>query len=334
MAAAAMTTADAPAGRAGAIRVRVDRVTDLAEGIRAFDLVEPTGGELPAFTAGAHIDVHLPGGLIRQYSLCNAPSERNRYVIAVLRERDGGGGSAAMHDEVDEGSELWISQPRNNFPVSDEAGRFTFIAGGIGITPILSMLAEVQSRGKDFMLYFCTRSPERTPFLEDILPLVRTGKAVVHHDHGDLAQAIDLDAILCEPEPGEHLYYCGPTGLMDAIDAASAHWPEGTVHFERFTAPADTEAAVQEGDSEFEIEVSSTGEVFTVPADQTIVEVLAEHGIEVDVSCQEGYCGTCMTRYLGGKPVHRDSVLDEEDRQEFVMICCARSQGQRLVLDI
>lgn len=316
------------------MRVVVSRVRELVVGIRAYEFTRPDGATLPAFSAGAHIDVHLPGGLVRQYSLCNPSTDVNRYVIAVLREENGRGGSKAMHDDVHEGSELLISHPRNNFALARDAERYLFIAGGIGITPILPMLAEVQALGKEFRLYFCTRNRARTPFLEELTPLVSERRAVLHHDEGDINKALDLAAVLREREPDSHLYYCGPTGLMDAIAKQSAHWPQGTVHFERFSASADSQAPLQDGDSPFEVEIASTGEVFPIPADQTIVEVLRENGIDVDVSCEEGYCGTCMTRYTGGEPLHRDSVLDEEDRREFVMICCARSRGGRLVLDI
>jgi len=319
---------------ANLMRVVVNRVSDLADGIRAYELARPDGTALPAFSAGAHIDVHLPGGMVRQYSLCNASTDRNRYVVAVLREAAGRGGSAAMHDLIRAGSELHVSSPRNNFPLAPDAERYLFIAGGIGITPIRSMLTEVQSAGKAFRLYFCTRNRAKTPFLDELDPLIGAGRAVLHHDEGNIANALDLGTVLRKRESGAHLYYCGPPGLMDAIATHSTHWPKGTVHFERFAASTDAQTPLQADDTDFEVEIISTGDVFPVPANRTIVSVLREHGIEVDVSCEAGYCGTCMTRYVAGTPLHRDSVLDEEDRREFVMICCARSQGKRLTLDL
>jgi ferredoxin-NADP reductase len=325
---------DATAVNANLMRVVVNRVSDLADGIRAYEFARQDGAALPGFCAGAHIDVHLPGGLVRQYSLCNAATDLNRYVVAVLRETAGRGGSAAMHDLIRPGSELVVSPPKNTFPLSADAERYLFIAGGIGITPILAMLTEAQSVGKAFQLYFCTRNRARTPFLDVLDPLINDGRAVLHHDEGDINNALDLGAVLREREPGAHLYYCGPSGLMDAIARHSAHWPKGTVHFERFAAAADAPAPLQADDAPFEVEITSTGDVFPVPANRTIVAVLRDHGIAVDVSCEEGYCGTCMTRYVGGEPLHRDSVLDEEDRREFVMICCARSRGKRLILDL
>lgn len=322
-------------GPAPRLKVRVRSIADLAEGIRSFELAAADGGQLPPFAAGAHVDVDVPGGAVRQYSLCNHPAERHRYVLAVLKEEGGRGGSIAMHHRVRTGDRLTISPPRNRFPLVAGARRHVFLAGGIGITPIMSMIAELRARGGWFHLYYCTRSRRRTAFLEELGSLQASGHVTLHHDGGDPRAGLDLARVLNDYRHGDHLYYCGPAGFMDAARAAAAHWPKGTVHFERFNAPpvADEEASAAAPEV-FEVALARTGRRFRVEPGKSIVEVLRANGIDVDTSCEEGYCGTCMTRYLEGDPVHRDSVLDEEDRREFVMICCARARGGCLVLDL
>ncbi len=315
------------------LAVVVRGVEQLADGIRSFEFVPLEGSELPRFTAGSHVDVHLPGGVIRQYSLCNDPAEKDRYVVAVLRDETGRGGSLAMHDAVTEGAEMVISRPRNRFALAEDATYHLFLAGGIGITPIMSMITQARSQGQDFHLYYCTRSPRRTAFLDELAPLIENGQVTVHHDNGDPSRGLDLRQVLQRCDAGEHVYYCGPTRFMDAIEAAAAHWPAAAVHSERFSAPPTMpDEAVATGP--FDIKLASTGETFTVQPGETIVEVLRNHGVDVDTSCEEGYCGTCMTRYLEGEPLHSDTVLDEEDREEYVMVCCARAKAGCLVLDL
>ncbi|RDU96661.1 PDR/VanB family oxidoreductase [Trinickia dinghuensis] len=321
------------------IEARVNSITSLAEDVNAFEFVRADGSALPAFTAGSHIDVHLPGGTIRQYSLCNPATERHHYVVAVLRDTAGRGGSVAMHDMLRAGQTVTISVPRNHFGLSADAARHVFIAGGIGITPIMAMIHDVQRRGEAFHLFYCARAPQRTAFLDVLQPLIDAGDVSMHFDGGDPCNRLDLARTLAQYAPGTHLYYCGPSGLMDAIETASAHWPEGTRHCERFSAagaPAHTaeDRADQRPDTPFEVELRRSRQTFTVQPGESIADVLRGHGVDVDMSCCEGYCGTCMTRYLEGEPLHRDTVLDADDREEFVMICCARSKSPTLVLDI
>jgi len=320
------------------VDVLLRSITHLAENISSFEFVAPEGNLLPAFSAGSHIDINLPNGFIRQYSLCNAPAEQHRYVVAVLRDPLGRGGSKAMHDELRVGTRVTISEPRNHFALAKGVSRHVFVAGGIGITPIMSMIAQVRAQHHDFHLYYCARSPQRTAFLDELEPLIECGYVTLHYDGGELSNSLDLKAALRNYDPGTHLYYCGPTGFLNAVEAASVHWPAQTLHCERFSGPA-TPAAVLSGAPEapeipFDVELARAGKRFTVKPGQTIVDVLKANGVEVDVSCQQGYCGTCMTRYLSGKPLHRDSVLDEEDREEFVMICCSRAKTETLVLDL
>jgi ferredoxin-NADP reductase len=322
-----------PSAASTKLQLKLRAITCLADDICSFEFVDPQLRPLPPFTAGAHIDVHLPDGTIRQYSLCNDATETHRYVVAVLRDPNGRGGSVAMHDALRAGMTVTVSTPRNHFELADEATRFLFIGGGIGITPLMSMISEVRARGQQFQLVYCTRTPEKTAFLRELQPLISSGHVTVHHDHGDPSKGVDLTKLLHEVPPGTHLYYCGPNGLMDAIDRASAHWPKGTTHCERFSAPAG-EPIDTSADREFEVELVRSRKTFTVPVGQSIVHVMQAHGMDIDVSCEEGYCGTCMTRYLEGEPIHRDSVLDEEDREEFVMICCSRAKSKKLVLDL
>jgi vanillate O-demethylase ferredoxin subunit len=312
----------------------VQSVRYLAEDINAFEFVSANDETLPAFTPGAHIDVHLPHRPMRQYSLCNASAERDRYVIAVLRDPRGRGGSVAMHDELRAGQMVTISTPRNHFSLADAARRHVFIAGGIGITPIMSMIAELQRTGAAFQLYHCVRSPERTAFVPELRRLVENGRASIHFDVGDPRKGLDLATTLASHEDGTHLYYCGPAGMMDAIEAASSHWPRDACHCERFSAMGTpVRNAADDPEKPFEVQLARSKKRFVVCAGETIVDALKAQGVEVDTSCREGYCGTCMTRYLSGEPLHRDSVLDDEDREEFIMICCSRSRSP-LVLDL
>jgi vanillate O-demethylase ferredoxin subunit len=209
-------------------------ITYLATRINGYELVDPDGQDLPPFTAGAHISVRLSEGIARDFSLWNDPAERKRYCIAVLRE---GSASTQLHEEVKVGSLIEASMPRNNFPLADQAGCYLLIAGGIGITPIMAMIAELRRRRAEFHLHYCTRSPDETAFLDDLAMLAAQGRVQFHHDGGDPANGLDLVATLREYRPGTHLYYCGPAGMMAAAAKASAHWPARTVHFEFFAGP-------------------------------------------------------------------------------------------------
>ncbi len=316
------------------LRLGVVSTAREAEDIVSIELGSPDGSLLPPFTAGAHIDVHLAGGLVRQYSLCNSSAERHRYLIAVLNEPQGRGGSQAMH-RLKAGDTVTVSPPRNNFPLAGtEATSHLLLAGGIGVTPMMSMIAELEARGADFRMHYCTRSRERTAFLPALSRLIETGKVILHHDGGEPARGLDIAATLATPQPGQHVYVCGPSGFMAAAKAAVGAWAPHTVHFEHFTAVPLTPEEAAWDEVPFKIRVRRTGQEFDVPAHCSIVSVLRQHGIEVETSCEDGYCGTCVTRYLEGEPVHRDTVLSEEERKNYVMICRARSRGPLLVLDV
>jgi vanillate O-demethylase ferredoxin subunit len=305
-----------------------------ADGIVGIELVDPEGRDLEPFTAGAHIDVHVADGIVRQYSLCNDPTEHHRYVIAVLNDPASRGGSRALHRTARPGGRLTVSVPRNHFKLNAGATRHLLLAGGIGVTPMMAMAATLEAEGADWHMHYCTRSPEKTAFLGRLRPLAAAGKVQFHHDGGDPARGLDLKSVLQDYQPGTHLYYCGPPGFMAAAAQAAVHWPAEAVHFEYFSPPADRPAVPARVNTPFQVKIASTGDVFDVPADRTIIQVLRQNGFSVDTSCEDGFCGTCLTKYVAGEPEHRDSVLDDDDRKDFVLICCARSKTPVLVLDL
>ncbi len=313
------------------LKVRVRQVRIEAERIRSYELVDPASAALPPFTAGAHLDVWLPSGLARSYSLANDPTETDRYVIAVQRELAGRGGSAEMHDSILEGAIVEISAPRNNFPLAARASHHRLIAGGIGITPILSMVRQLHRTGQNWSLTYCTRSVEHTAFRELLSAAPFAERVRLHHDGGNPANGLDVAALLRTPQAGEIVYCCGPTGFMNAVQAAMAHWPSGSLRLEHFTAAPQPPASANDA---FEVELASSGRVFTVPPDRSILQVLEANGIEVESVCCEGVCGTCAVQVVEGTPDHRDVVFDDEMRasNKWITVCCSRSHSKRLKL--
>ena len=316
------------------MQVRVAHKRSEAEDICSLELVALDGAALPAFTAGAHIDVHLPNGLQRQYSLCNAPGETQRYVICVLRDAASRGGSAAVHDQVNEGSVLTISTPRNLFPLAEQAPHHLLLAGGIGITPMLAMAEHLAGTRQSFTLHHCNRSRARTAFVERLAASPFSGQVQHHFDDGDAAQKLDIAATLQSAPAGTHLYVCGPQGFMDAVLSAgrAAGWPEERLHREYFGAAPTAKA----DDGSFELEIASTGKVIKVLPDQTALEALHAGGIDIPMSCEQGVCGTCLTRVKDGTPDHRDQYLlpEEQAANDQFLPCCSRSKSARLVLDL
>jgi len=316
------------------LQVRVAHKRAEAQDICSLELVAADGGALPAFTAGAHIDVHLPNGLQRQYSLCNAPGETQRYVIGVLRDAASRGGSAAVHDLVQEGSVLTISTPRNLFPLAAQAPHHLLLAGGIGITPMLAMAEHLAATGQPFTLHHCNRSRARTAFISRLAVAPFAGQVQHHFDDGDAGQKLDIAATLKNAPAGTHLYVCGPQGFMDAVLNAgrAAGWPEERLHREYFgAAPVD-----HTNDGSFELEIASTGKVIKVLADQTALAALHAAGLDIPMSCEQGVCGTCLTRVKAGTPDHRDQYLepDEQAANDQFLPCCSRAKSPRLVLDL
>lgn len=315
------------------ITVRVAACRQEALDIRSFELVRPDGGALPAFSAGSHIDVHLPGGLVRQYSLCNHPQESHRYQIGVLKDPASRGGSHAMHD-LAEGMELQISEPRNLFPLVHEAGRSLLFAGGIGITPILCMAERLAHSGADFELHYCARSAERAAFIDRIRQSPFRDRVHFHFDDGEGGAPLDATHALAQPEGDTHLYVCGPGGFMEHVlsTARAQGWDEANLHHEYFSAVPTAQA----GDGSFEVQLSSSGQVLQVPADQSVAQVLEAAGVIIPLSCEQGICGTCLTRVLEGEPDHRDLFMTpaEQAANDQFTPCCSRAKSARLVLDL
>ena len=304
-----------------------------AQGICSYELASVDGSALPAFSAGSHIDVHLPGGLIRQYSLCNHPEEQHRYLIGVLRDPASRGGSQSLHEQINSGDRLRISEPRNLFPLIHEARRSLLFAGGIGITPILCMAERLAHSGADFEVHYCARSSERAAFVERIQLSPFADRVFLHFDEQP-ETALDAARVLANPQADNHLYVCGPGGFMQHIleSARTQGWQEQALHREYFAAaPVDSS-----NDGSFAVKVGSTGQVFDIPADKTVVQVLESHGIEIPMSCEQGVCGTCLTRVLEGVPDHRDMFLTEDEQacNDQFTPCCSRSKSPLLVLDI
>ncbi len=316
------------------LSVRVARKSAEAEGICSFELVATDGRPLPAFSAGSHVDVQVPGGPVRQYSLCNDPAESHRYLIAVLKDAASRGGSAAMHERVQEGDTLSISAPKNHFALAHDAKRHLLLAGGIGITPLLCMAERLATAGADFDLHYCTRSEARTAFRQRIAASAFAPHVRFHFDDGPPAQRLDLLALLARPVAGQHVYVCGPQGFMDAVlgTARRNGWPEGQLHYEFFgAAPAPAG-----GDQPFEVMLASSGRVVPVAAGQSVVQALAGAGVTVLTSCEQGVCGTCLTRVIDGQCDHRDQYLTPEEQaaNDQFLPCCSRAKSARLVLDL
>ncbi|GAN78843.1 PDR/VanB family oxidoreductase [Acidocella aminolytica] len=314
------------------IETRLIAVRDEAVGVRSFTLSRMEGA-LPPFTAGAHVDVHLPNGLVRQYSLYSAPDAGGDYEIAVLREPESRGGSVAMH-ALAVGDTLVISPPRNQFPLDETAEKTLLFAGGIGITPILAMAQRLHRLGLDFELHYCARTSSRAAFLNLLKGAPFAARVFTHFDDGEEAQKLNAPALLATPETGAHLYVCGPGGFMEHVlsSARAAGWEESRLHREYFSAPV----METEGKQPFEIEIASTGQVLTVPADHTAWEVLDKAGLYVPVSCEQGICGTCLVGVKAGIPDHRDSYLTDEEHEanDQFTPCCSRAKSARLVLDL
>ena len=311
------------------VPLRVTRNDRIADGIHLLEFRDAGGKELPQFSAGAHITIRVPNGLLRKYSLCNDPAERDRYLVAVKREESGRGGSSTLIDRAKPGDDLFIAAPVNDFALPQRAQDFLFIAGGIGITPIMAMIRQVRAEGKRFRLYYCTRSPETTAFIDELSAPEFKDKVVIHHDHGDPKQSLDLKPVLAERKNREHLYCCGPRPLMEAVRAMTDHWSSTAVHFEAFSE-ADIHKAT---DKPFKLRLARSGQVLEVPTDKTIMEVLREHGQEVPSSCETGTCGTCRTKLLAGEVDHRDLVLAEHERSNTIMICVSRAKGDEITID-
>ncbi|MFF4116126.1 PDR/VanB family oxidoreductase [Streptomyces sp. NPDC001714] len=305
-----------------------------ADGVVSLTLRRPDGGTLPAWTPGAHIDVLLTGAngdgadLVRQYSLCGHPAEREAWQIAVLRAPQGRGGSAYVHDHLREGATVRVRGPRNNFPLRP-AARHLFIAGGVGITPILPMVEAAEATGADWRLLYGGRTRTSMAFLDRLAPYPDRVLIRPQDEYG----LLDLAAHLGVPEEGTLVHACGPEPLLRAVQEQCAGWPPGTLGVERFVPVRTAETGPTEA---FELELARSGLTLTVQPGRSVLETVEEAGVAVDFSCREGTCGTCETDVLDGRPDHRDSLLTEDERAagDTMLICVSRSRDPRLVLDL
>jgi vanillate O-demethylase ferredoxin subunit len=318
------------------MKVILTRKVPVATDICVFELESADGSPLPAFAAGAHIDVHVEG-FVRQYSLCNRPSDGGAYRIGVLRDPASRGGSVAMH-ALAAGTSLEISTPKNHFALDEKAQHTLLLAGGIGITPLMAMAEQLNEAGRPFELHYCTREPERAAFRERLAEPGLAEHTRYYFDSEGPEARIDLERVLAAPRDGTHLYVCGPAGFIDAVLAAAtrAGWPAQNVHREYFGAAQSSAEAGTDANGAFQVTLASCQRVIDVPAGTTIVQALRAGGIEVPVSCEQGVCGTCITRVLAGEPDHRDLYLTDEERaaNDQLLPCCSRARTPMLVLDL
>ncbi|MGW0692368.1 PDR/VanB family oxidoreductase [Streptomyces sp. NBC_01643] len=307
----------------------VARRTDEADGVVSLDLRRADGASLPAWAPGAHIDLLLAPDLVRQYSLCSAPEEAEVWRVAVLRDKDGRGGSLNVHDTLAEGDPVRVRGPRNHFPL-ERAERYVFIAGGIGVTPIIPMLAEAERIGSAWEMAYGGRTLASMAFRDKLVKRYEERVRVRPEDEYGL---LDLDALLGTPQPGTLIYCCGPEPLLKAVEERCADWPDGALHLERFT-PKELQAPLRDG--AFDVELAQSGITVTVPPDKSVLQAVEEAGVQVLSSCQEGTCGTCETGVLDGTVDHRDSLLTpaEQSSHDTMMICISRALCPRLVLDL
>lgn len=312
--------------------LRIHAIDTPAQDVRMFTLRHAQDMLLPAFTAGAHIELKLTSELARSYSLLNAPGETHQYQIAVHNSPTSKGGSRWMHENLQMGQVVHCTEPRNHFPVNEQAEHSCLIGGGIGITPLMAMAKCLSALGKSWELHYCTRTPSHAGWMQELQALASEGNNTVtfHFDQVPGGQPLDLKATVKAASVQTHFYCCGPSGMLQAFEAATAHCLERS-HVEYFSAKS--EAALDGG---YEIELVRSGMCLKVPSGRTILDVVTDAGINVLTSCREGICGSCETRLISGEADHRDAVLSpaEQAANESMMICCSGARSARLVLDL
>jgi vanillate O-demethylase ferredoxin subunit len=317
---------------AGTLEVRLATVTPEAEGIALMELHPLGRGLLPAFSAGAHIDLLLANGLVRSYSLTNPQDERHRYVIAVNRDASSRGGSQFIHERLAAGDTVRISVPRNNFRLVEDAPHVVLIAGGIGITPLWCMIQRLRALGRSWELHYCARTRERAAFLRELQSAGSAGQVHFNFDHEPGGRMLDVPALVARASREAHLYCCGPAPLLSAFQEATRSRPAAQLHVEYFGS-GSLPSAARGG---FTVVLASSGEEIPVPAGNSILDTLLDRGLDLPHSCKEGVCGSCETRVLAGVPDHRDLVMSDEERVAncTMMICCSGSKTEKLVLDL
>jgi len=307
-------------------KLRLVRVEYAAAGIHLCEFRDPAGQPLPAFEAGAHVDLQLGNGQMRQYSLLNAPGERHRYVVGIKRDPASRGGSAWVHDELRVGDLLPVSAPRCHFPLDESRAHTLLIGGGIGITPLACMAQRLRAIGRPYTLHYSVRRRDEAALL-DLL----AGPELHLHVDEERGRLLDIPALVAEAAPDTALYCCGPGPMLDAFEAAARTRPELTWRVERFTATAEAASA-----GGYQVRLAASGKVLFVPEGRTLLETLREAGMDVPTSCEQGICGTCETRVISGRPDHRDALLSDEEKRSnrTMMICCSGSLDDELVLDL
>jgi ferredoxin-NADP reductase len=320
----------AAVGPDGLIEVRLTAIRYAARDTHLYEFQRLDGAPLPAYQPGAHIDLHLPNGLLRSYSLTVTHPDASTYTVGVKRDPASRGGSRHVHDELKVGQTLKIGAPRNNFPLREDAAHTILFAGGIGITPIWCMVQRLVELGRPWQLYYSCRSRADAAFRE---PLETLAGAQFHFDDEHQGKFLDIAGIVAAAPKDAHLYCCGPTPMLKAFEDATAGWPREQIHVEYFTPKQDLIAARKGG---FVVELARSGQEFFIPEGKSILEVLLDEGVDVDYSCELGICGACEQRVISGIPEHRDSILSEEEQaaNTRVMICCAGCKSERLVLDL
>lgn len=314
------------------LQVEIAARRQAAHDIVVLELVPVDGAPLPSWEPGAHVDVEVGPDLLRQYSLCGDPSRTDRYRLGILLDPASRGGSSGIHGCFHLGERIRISTPRNHFPLVADAAATVLIAGGIGITPLLAMAHQLHSLALPFTFHYCARTRARAAFLDELAAAPYAGNVQLHFDDGAPAQRFDPTRDFPAPSGGAHLYVCGPTGFMDWVigAAASLGFPDDRVHKEYFGAEVDTS-----GDA-FEVVLSRSGRTVPIAAGQSIMAALKTVGVRVDVSCEQGVCGTCICDVLDGIPDHRDSYLTDEEKEsnDQMTLCCSRARTPQLVLDL
>jgi tetrachlorobenzoquinone reductase len=315
--------------------VYLHAITHLARDASAFEFRPVDGAPLAPFTAGAHVDLILPNGVRRSYSLCNSQHETYRYVVGVKKASPSRGASVYLHDQLRVGVEIDIAPPRNNFPLVESAPHSVLIAGGIGVTPIWSMLQRLVSLGVSWELHYASRTRKHAAFLDELQRLAapNPSRLSLAFNYEPAGRRLDLDEIVAAAPPGSHFYACGPARMLGAYERATAQLPREHVHLERFSAAGE---AVRAGGSGFEVALARSDRTLQVPADKSILDVLLDDGVDVAFSCMDGVCGSCKVQVLEGMPDHRDVVLSAEERaaKRTMMVCCSRAFSERLVLDL
>jgi ferredoxin-NADP reductase len=312
------------------LQLQVTRRDQHTAQIVVLELQAADGAPLPAFDAGAHVDLHLGDGLVRQYSLCGDPADAARYRLGILLDPATRGGSQAVHRDLQVGARLRVSPPRNLFPLAAGARHSVLVGGGIGITPMIAMAHALHRAGAAFELHYCSRAPQQAAFLDELRQAPFAASVRLYHDEG--GAGFDPVTQLPAAAVDTHVYVCGPAGFMDWViaGARAAGFADACIHREYFSVEVDTSGGG------FEVELAQSGQVVQVAAGQPITAALAAIGVKVQVSCEEGVCGTCLTTVLDGIPDHRDVFLTEEERaaNDQILLCCARARSPRLVLDL